>query len=116
MPAITGAYKDYSVATTTAATTNTPFMYKKGYAMGKISNPSAVTRTVAYYGMHITDGGVQSGPFIVRDEDGVAASQIIEASGMWDTPASCAAVPVLLAITTTGATTGATNMLFHFSR
>jgi hypothetical protein len=116
MTAITGAFRNYAVATTTAATTLSTPINKEGYAFGTITNPSAVARTVTYYGMHIKDDGTQYGPYTLHDEDGADVTQIVGATEMWQLPLAVAGVPVLFAITTTGATTGVTNMLIHLER
>lgn len=113
MTAITGAFKDYSVATTTAATTATAYMFKQGYAFGTVTNPSSGARAITYYGVTRTSTG-DSGPWPVKDADGVAVTQSLAAEEMWELHPACAGVPILMAVTVAAASTK--NLLFHFER
>jgi hypothetical protein len=113
MTAITGAFREYSVATTTAGTTASPYMFKQGYAFGTVTNPSSASRTIAYYGVTRTSTG-DAGPYAVYDEDGVAVTQTVGVETMHAVPSACAGVPILIAVTAAAASTK--NLLYHFER
>lgn len=117
MPAITGAHQSISLLCTTAATTASQFIYKMGYSHGTITNPSAAARTYTYYGCDIittTASQTVYGPYPLYDQDGVALSQTVGTSSMWELPSAVAGVAILVPITTTGASTSASYV--HFER
>ena len=113
MPGITGAFRNYSITTTTAGTTLSTLMEKEGYAFGSVTNPSSASRTIAYYGVVRTTTG-EAGPYPVYDEDGVAVTQTVGVDTMHALPSACAGVPILIAVTAAAASTK--NLLYHFER
>jgi hypothetical protein len=114
MTAITGSFTDYSVATTTAGTTASAYMWKRGYAFGTATNPSSASRTIAYYNVHCSTDGTLYGPYVLKDQDGVAVAQTIGVEESQELPSACAGATILVAVTAAAASTA--NMLFHFER
>ena len=116
MTAITGAFKSEAfTAAAAASTASSLFIYKMGYAMGTLVNPSAVARTYTFYGCYpSTDGTTVYGPWPLYDQDGIAVAQTLGSSSMWELPSSVCGAPILEIITSSGASTS-TNYI-HFER
>lgn len=115
MSQITGAFRTQSLLCTTSATTASQYVYKEGYSHGTITNPSAAARTYTFYGCVRSSSGAVFGPYPLKDQDGVALVTLaVGTSEMWELPSAVAGVPILVPITTTGASTSASYI--HFER
>jgi len=111
MTAIVRAAFSKSYPTTTGATTDSTFIYKKGYSFGTVTNPSSANRAIAYYHVVSTSTG-QSGPWPLYDQDGVQVTQTVVAEQSWELHSACAGCDILVPVTAAAAST--MNLIFHF--
>ena len=99
----------YSVKPTSLGTTS-PKLYKQGYAFGTVTNPTSVEKTITWYGVY---SSTRTTAYALKDQDNVAATQIVTANTMAAIHEAVAGVPIAVPLNTTGASTADLHFMFY---